>query len=66
MAGPVLKINASTVYFGPQSIVSVSSAAVYAGTGTGTYYEDTGSGYCYVGGGGHGGTGKLIVLMKQS
>lgn len=60
----MLNISATTVYFGPSSTVSVANAPQANGPGQGTYVEDAGAGWCYLGGGGHGGSGIFIILVN--
>lgn len=60
LTAAVLTINATTVYFGTKSTISVSASPLASNIGVGSYHEDAGLGVCYHGGGGHGGSGKLI------
>lgn len=57
LTAATLQINATTVNFSTTSIISGNSSSLPAGLGTGSYYLDAAAGYCYLGGGGHGGSG---------
>lgn len=56
LSGSTLTLNTTTVNIGTTGVVSALSTTPST-LGTGTYYFDGDAGYCYLGGGGYGGSG---------